>query len=154
MRIVEQKVTNVDRELFELEEFLTRPLFAHLATNSEQGARESPAWFLWENQAVWIIGGTSFPTNLKRDPRCAIGIVDFDPTRGRVQHVGIRGTAEVRPLDPHIVSRIFHKYLGEDETAWHPRFLPTPKGEDDVPLVRIETPDTAVIREQSYTVAR
>ncbi len=153
MQIVEQKVTSGDRALFELDEFFGRPLFAHLATNSEHGPRESPVWFLWKDEALWVIGGTSFPTNLERDPRCAVGIVDFDPTTGLVQHVGLRGTAAVLPLEPQVVTLIFVKYMGDDQNAWDPRFLPSVHGEEDVPMIRI-TPDTVVVREQSYTLAR
>jgi hypothetical protein len=48
MRIVEEKVSSGDRPLFALAEFLSRPLFAHLAHLSESGPRESPVWFLWD----------------------------------------------------------------------------------------------------------
>ena len=37
-----------------LDQILSRPLFAHLATDSDQGPRESPVWFLWEAQAVGL----------------------------------------------------------------------------------------------------
>src|SRR5262245_17368081 len=97
MRIVEQKVSDGGRELFDLNEFLSRPLYAHLAHNSADGPRESPVWFHRDGAAVWIIGGTSFPTNLKRDPRCALGIVDWDSATGLSQHLGLRGRAEVLP---------------------------------------------------------
>ena len=79
MNIVDKTVSAGDRAIFDLEEFLSRPLYAHLAHNSELGPRQSPVWFHWDGRAVWIIGGTSFPANLKRDPRCALGIVDWDP---------------------------------------------------------------------------
>jgi hypothetical protein len=52
VRIVEQRVTNGEREIFELEEFLARPLFAHLTTSSELGARESPVWFYWDGEFI------------------------------------------------------------------------------------------------------
>jgi hypothetical protein len=87
----------------DLEEFLSRLLFAHLASASEEGPRESPVWFLWEDGAVWIIGSLrddSFPRRIEREPRCAIGIVDFDLERGLVHHVGMRGRASVEPFDP------------------------------------------------------
>jgi hypothetical protein len=74
MRIVEQKVTAGDRPIFALAEFLSRPLFAHLAHSSEHGPRESPVWFHWDGTSIWIIGGESFPMNLKRDPRCSVGM--------------------------------------------------------------------------------
>jgi hypothetical protein len=64
-----------------LEHILSRPLFAHLATAHEHGPRESPVWFLWEENSIWMIGNyntDSFPKRIERDPRCAIGIVDFN----------------------------------------------------------------------------
>jgi hypothetical protein len=107
MQIVEKSVSAGDRAVFDLEEFMSRPLYAHLAHSSDQGPRESPVCFQWDSQAVWIIGGTSFPTNLKRDPRCALGIVDWDPASGRSQHVGLRGRAEVVAFDPAVARTIF-----------------------------------------------
>jgi len=41
-----------------MDDVLKRPLFAHLATASEHGPRESPVWFLWEDDAIWIIGNS------------------------------------------------------------------------------------------------
>jgi len=122
MHVVERKVSAGDREIFDLDEFLSRPLFAHLAHNSENGPRESPVWFHWDGQAIWIIGGQTFPENLEGDPRCAIGIVDWEPTTGRCQHVGLRGTAEVLPFDTAMARTIFRRYFGPDEKDWDPRF--------------------------------
>lgn len=88
-----------------LDQVLSRPLFAHLATASEQGPRESPVWFLWEEEAIWIIGNyqsDTFPKRIEREPRCAIGVVDFDIATGLVQHVGFRGRAR---LEPHEEAR-------------------------------------------------
>src|SRR5947209_3906483 len=85
-----------------MSDILSRPLFAHLATSSEAGAHESPVWFLWEDDALWIIGNyrtDSFPKRIEQDARCAIGIVDFDKSTGLVQHVGFRGRASLRPHD-------------------------------------------------------
>jgi hypothetical protein len=45
MNIVEQSVSAGGRAEFNLDEFLSRPLYAHLAHNSDQGPRESPVWF-------------------------------------------------------------------------------------------------------------
>jgi len=149
MRIVEQNVSAGDRPIFDLEEFLTRPLYAHLATNSEHGPRESPVWFHWDGTYLWIIGGTSFPTNLKRDPRCALGIVDWDPATGRSQHVGFRGRADVLPFDPEMARTIFRRYFGPNEAAWDRRFDDVLDGASGVEMVRI-TPETVVVRDQSY----
>jgi hypothetical protein len=149
MRIVEQKVSAGGREIFELDEFLSRPLYAQLAHGSEHGPRESPVWFHWDVRALWVIGGTSFPENLKRDPRCAIGIVDREPARRFSQHVGLRGRAEVLPFDHAVARRIFRKYFGLDEDRWDPRFREDIEGETGVSLVRF-IPETVVMREQSY----
>jgi hypothetical protein len=153
MRIVEQNVSGSDRPIFDLAEFLSRPLFAHLAHASEHGPRESPVWFRWDGAAVWIIGGESFPDNLRRDPRCALGFVDFDPATGLCQHVGMRGTAEVLPFDPAVARAIFRRYMGPDEADWDRRFNDVFDGSADLELVRM-TPATVVIRDQSYQPTR
>jgi hypothetical protein len=149
MRIVEQNVSAGDHAIFDLDEFLARPLYAHLAHGSEHGPRESPAWFHWDGRAIWIIGGTSFPANLKRDPRCALGIVDWDLATGRSHHVGIRGRAEVLPFDGAMARTIFRRYFGPDENDWDRRFDDVFAGEANLEMVRI-VPETVVVRDQSY----
>ena len=115
MRIVEKKVSAGDREVFELDEFLSRPLYAFLAHHSGNGPRSSPVWFHWDGQAVWIIGGTTFPENLRREPRCAISIVDWNPATGLSQHIGLRGRAEILAFDPAVARTIFRKSFGPAE---------------------------------------
>jgi hypothetical protein len=149
MQIVEQTVSAGDRALFDLEEFLSRPLYAHLAHSSEHGPRESPVWFHWDGRAFWVIGGTSFPGNLKRDPRCALGIVDWDPALGRSQHVGVRGRAEVLAFDVAMARTIFRRYFGPQEDDWDGRFADVFTGEPGLEMVRI-LPETVVVRDQSY----
>jgi hypothetical protein len=139
----------------DLEEFLSRVLFAHLASASEEGPRESPVWFLWEDGAVWIIGSLgddSFPRRIEREPRCAIGIVDFDRERGLVHHVGMRGRASIEPFDRDRATRLLRRYLGERIEAWDRRFRDTPEDPDNV-LIRFD-PDTIVARDQSYVVKK
>jgi hypothetical protein len=138
-----------DREIFDLDEFLSRPLYAHLAHDSGQGPRVSPVWFHWDGQALWVIGGTSFPLNLRREPRCAIGVVDWDPASGRSQHVGLCGRAEVLAFDPAVARTIFKKYFGPCEDRWDPRFREDIEGETGARLIRF-TPETVVLRDQSY----
>ncbi len=136
-----------------LDQVLSRPLFAHLATASEQGPRESPVWFLWEEAALWIIGNQRtdiFPKRIEREPRCAIGIVDFDIATGFVQHVGFRGRARLEPHDEERMKRLLRRYLGEQEQRWDPRFLAV-LGDRNWVFVRFE-PETAVVRDQSYQV--
>jgi len=135
---------------FDIDDFLQRPLFAHLATASEDGPRESPVWFLWEDGAIWLIGNSrdSFPKRIQKDGRCAIGIVDFDLQRGFLQHVGFRGHATVVTLDKERLYRLLRRYLGDDETAWNPWFRANVIDGLDL-MVRFE-PTAIVARDQSY----
>jgi len=137
-----------------LDEILSRPLFAHLATTaSEASPRESPVWFLWNDDALWIIGNyqtDSFPSRIEQEPRCAIGIVDFDLSTGLVQHVGFRGRAHLKPHDEERAKQLLSRYLGENVEHWDPRFVEI-LGNADFVFVRFE-PETAVVRDQSYKV--
>lgn len=157
MEFVEQTGSHFDlraeRSRALLESLLARPLFAHLATGSEHGPRESPVWFLWEDGAVWIIGNyktDSFPARIEREPRCALGIVDFDVATGLVQHVGFRGRARLLPHDRERLQRLLRRYLGEKREDWDARFVEI-LGDEDYVFVRFE-PETVVVRDQSYTV--
>ncbi len=137
-----------------IEDLLSRPLFAHLSTASDEGPRDSPVWFLWEEGALWIIGNRktdSFPKRIAREPRCAVGVVNFDPAAGLVQHVGFRGRARLAPHDPARMERLLGRYMGE-RAAWDPRFVEILDDEDYI-FVRFE-PETAVVRDQSYEVDR
>lgn len=139
------------REL--MDKLLARPLFAHLATASEQGPRESPVWFLWEGGALWVIGNyktDSFPARVEREPRCAIGVVDFDASTGLVQHVGIRGRARLEPHDAGRMKRLLGRYMGEPG-RWDTRFVEILDDADYI-FVRIE-PETVVVRDQSYKLS-
>jgi len=150
VRLIRDRRCTVD-----VDEVLARPLFAHLSTASEEGPRDSPVWFLWEERALWIIGSRStdtFPLRIVRDPRCAIGIVDFDRALGLVQHVGLRGRATVEPFDEIRAHRLLSRYLGDDERTWDERFLRTLAGRDQELLVRF-TPETVVARDVSYNRA-
>ncbi len=133
-----------------MNEILSRPFFAHLATISDEGPRESPVWFLWEDDALWIIGNyetDSFPKRIERDPRCAIGIVHFDVSTGMVQHVGFRGRARLEPHDAERMKRLLGRYMGELEN-WDERFIEILDDTDYI-FIRFE-PETAVVRDQSY----
>ena len=139
-----------------LEAFLARPLFGHLATRAPEGPRESPVWYLWEDDAAWILGDAAtdtFPSRVERTPACALGVVDYDPGRGLVQHVGIRGEGTVEPFDAALAERLLARYLGPDRSDWDPRFseyLADPT--ETALLVRVE-PGTVVARDQSYAPA-
>lgn len=131
-------------------EILARPLFAHLATQSGGGPRESPVWFLWEEDALWIIGNyrtDSFPKRIELEPRCAVGIVDYDASTGLVQHVGFRGRASLEPHDADRMKRLLSRYMGEIE-RWDERFIEILDDTDYI-FIRLD-PETAVVRDQSY----
>jgi hypothetical protein len=133
-----------------MNEILARPLFAHLATHAEDGARESPVWFLWESDALWIIGNyrtDSFPKRIEAEPRCAVGIVDYDSSTGLVQHVGFRGRASLGQHDNERMIRLLSRYMGETKT-WDSRFVEILDDTDYI-FIRFE-PETAVVRDQSY----
>jgi len=136
----------------DIDDFLAQPLFAHLATASDEGPRESPVWFLWEDGAVWIIAShvtDTFAHRIDRDARCAIGVVDFDRSIGLVQHVGLRGRATVEPFDAGRACRLLARYLGHDESAWDERFQATLSNPKHDVLIRF-VPETVVARDQSY----
>jgi hypothetical protein len=131
-------------------EVLSLPLFAHLATSSPEGPRESPVWFIWEAGALWMIGNyvtDSFPKRIEREPRCAIGVVDFDVTRGLVRHLGFRGRARLEPHDASRMTRLLERYMGRQED-WDARFVEILDDTDYI-FIRFE-PETAVVRDQSY----
>jgi hypothetical protein len=137
-----------------LADLLSRPLFAHLATASDEGPRESPVWFLWEEGALWIIGNyrtDTFPKRIEREPRCAVGVVDFDAATGLVRHAGFRGRARLAPHDPARMGRLLTRYMGERD-RWDTRFVEILDDADYI-FVRFE-PETVVVRDQSYELKR
>ena len=149
MKLVQIDGYGYSREL-SLDALLSRPLFAYLATNSEDGVRDSPVWFLWEVGAVWIIGNAtdSFPRRIQEDDRCAISIVDFDCATGRVHHAGFRGTATVEPWDPERAIRLLSRYLGARQAAWDDRFKDALNDQNNR-WIRFHA-FTYVLRDQSY----
>ena len=132
---------------------LAKPLMAHLATSSPDGPRDSPVWFLWEDGAVWLMGNRSdsFPRRIAQDGRCAIGIVDFDHPRGVLVHVGMRGVADVVPLDRARLHRLLSRYLGADRSRWNDDF--TRSVIDNLDLMVRFVPSSVVARDQSYFAA-
>jgi hypothetical protein len=135
---------------FDLAKFLARPLMAHLATASSDGPRESPVWFLWEDDDVWLVGTSSdsFPGRIRSEPRCALGFVDFALESGTLLHVGMRGRAVIVGLDNDRLYRLLRRYLGDDRSRWNHSFVETVINNLDL-MVRF-TPESAIMRDQSY----
>ncbi|MBU9722752.1 MULTISPECIES: pyridoxamine 5'-phosphate oxidase family protein [Bacillaceae] len=133
---------------FDLEAFLTKPLVAHLSTVDGDTPKDSPVWFYWKDEMIWIIGTAkdTFPDRIRRNPKCAIGIVDFDINTGMFLHAGFRGVATVKPFDKNIATPLLSRYLGPDIEKWDPRF----KNLDDSNVLICFEPKTVVVRDQSY----
>jgi hypothetical protein len=90
----------------------------------------------------------------EHEPRCAIGIVDFDRATGLVQHVGMRGRASVETFDVGRALRLLARYLGADQAQWDPRFRATlsSPGAEQAVLVRF-CPEPVVARDVSFASA-
>lgn len=134
---------------FDINEVLNKPLFAHLATASPEGPRESPLWFLWENEVLWFVGTSqdSFPKRIKTDERCAVGIIDFDLKSGFLRHVGFRGNAVVEILDQKRLERLLYRYIGAPN-QWNKNFKKNII--DKLDLMIKFVPKSIVARDQSY----
>jgi general stress protein 26 len=110
---------------FEIQEVLSKPLMAHLSTVEDGEPRDSPVWFLWEEPTLWIFGTfkDSFVKRLQAEPKCAVGIVEYDLEKGILKHVGVRGIASVSSCNKDRLMRFVAKYLGEDKQNWNPCWL-------------------------------
>ena len=98
---------------------------ANLATIANDGSpRNAPMWFIWENDAVWLLGSTdtSSVKRVERDPRCAVEIVHFDSDAGILLHLGLRGVASIDPMSPARFRRLLRKYLGNEDN-WNSWFI-------------------------------
>ncbi|BDU40798.1 conserved hypothetical protein [Vibrio nigripulchritudo SO65] len=134
----------------ELDEFMSNPLYAFLASDTDFNPCCSPVWFLWEEEKIWIISvkGDSFPKRIAKQPNCAISIVDWDRFSGKSIHAGFRGSASLKSFDSHRAERLLTKYLGDDKSSWNRRFLDFQSNAENV-FVCFE-PETVVLRDQSY----
>jgi nitroimidazol reductase NimA-like FMN-containing flavoprotein (pyridoxamine 5'-phosphate oxidase superfamily) len=136
-----------------LDTFLSRPLFCFLATTDNGAPRISPLWFLWEDDAIWIIANAAktYPSRVEQNSETALAIVDFDRTTGAVHHVGMRGQATVEPHDPARAERLLSRYLGHDKDEWDKPFFGDPyEWGDEMVMIRFD-PETVVARDQSYS---
>lgn len=134
-----------------LEAFLDRPLFCFLGQVADGEPRVSPLWYLWENGRIWCLGdtvGKSYTRRVERRSETAVAVVDFDVRTGRVEHVGMRGHAELSPLEEGRTFRLLRRYLGEETDEWDSRFADL----DDERWAFVEfTPETVVARDQSFS---
>jgi len=143
-------VSTIKQKDFEFNLVLQKPLMAHLSTVEMDEPRDSPVWFLWEEETIWVFGtsGDSFIKRLQQEPRCALGIVDFDLDKGVLKHVGIRGISYVESVDPNRLLRFVSKYLGDDKEKWNEWFVKNIVDPLDV-MVKI-TPKSMVAKDVSF----
>jgi len=125
---------------FDPDLLLDLPLMANLATLSEDGPRNAPVWYLWEDAALWMLGhaGSSSVQRVLRDARCAVEIVYYDNAGGVLAHLGLRGAASVEPMSAPRFRRLLAKYLSPDDASWNPWFIEN--------VARIDDPDGRFIR--------
>ena len=84
-----------------------------------------PTWFLWEEQAFWILSGpwARLPALVQADPAIALVADECDLTTGVVKQVIARGQARILPFDVPWGQRLLTRYLGADQARWDQRFL-------------------------------
>ena len=106
---------------FDVDAFLARPLTARVATN---GPTVRPTWYLWEDNAFWILTGpwTRLFRRIRADPEVALVVDECDLATGVVRQVIARGTGALLPFDVPRGRRKLARYLGADESGWDDRF--------------------------------
>lgn len=104
--------------------FLQRPLVARIATN---GPTLRPVWYLYDAPFFyWLTDTANFLHRAVIAGERLVLVVDVcDIATGEVVHVRARGFAEIIPVDRERAMRKFARYLGVDQSAWDPRFLPS-----------------------------
>jgi nitroimidazol reductase NimA-like FMN-containing flavoprotein (pyridoxamine 5'-phosphate oxidase superfamily) len=107
---------------FDVDAFLRRPLTARLATN---GPTVRPVWFLWDEDAFWVLTGpwARLFDRVRSDPEVALVVDECDLATGLVRQVIARGRAELVPFDVERGRRKLVRYLGADEARWDERFV-------------------------------
>lgn len=150
------EIIRTPRAKFDLDDFLRRPLIAHLATSCEKGARDNPVWFLWEDGAIWILaerGVNTFQERVAKNPSVAVGLVDFNPTLGTMEHVSIRGQARIVPWDERRASRLFSRYFsllqGWDSRLEEKQTATGETRESKYLFIRVN-PETIAMRDSEY----
>lgn len=110
---------------FDISCVLNQALMAHLSTVENGEPRDSPVWFIYEEGFIWLFGTQedSFIRRLKKEPRCAMGIVEFELKGGILRHVGIRGHAQIMEADRARLERFVGKYLGQNKDNWNAWFM-------------------------------
>ncbi|WP_116052075.1 pyridoxamine 5'-phosphate oxidase family protein [Amycolatopsis palatopharyngis] len=135
---------------FDVDQFLSSPLVARIATN---GPTVRPTWFLWEDSAFWVLTGpwAKLSALVLADPAIALVVDHCDLATGIVQQVIARGQAEILPFDVPRGRRKLVRYLGNDETRWDERFLRYLycRADDETVWIRLR-PESLTTKDLSY----
>ena len=106
-------------QLSDLAELLSKPNHAVLATINQDGSVHST--IIWidvegENVTFNSARGRVWPTNLERDPRATLLLLNED---NPYEYVEIKGTAELTTegADEHI-DTLAQKYINQDKYPW------------------------------------
>ncbi|SEG02716.1 Pyridoxamine 5'-phosphate oxidase [Saccharopolyspora kobensis] len=136
---------------FDVDGFLARPLTARVATS---GPTVRPTWFLWEQQAFWILTGpwAKLPGRVRADPALALVVDECDLATGVVRQAIARGEAELVPFDVPRGRRKLSRYLGSDESRWDPRFRHYLHAPDSGAIWLRLRPVSLTARDLSYSV--
>lgn len=134
---------------FDVDEFLSRPLIARVAT-SDPTIR--PIWYSWEDGAFWWLTGSysRLANLLERDANLALVVDTCDLHTGNVYQVVASGAAEVVPLDVERAVRKLTRYLGGDQSVWDPRFKSALYEDDSTRMIRLE-PSRLRARDLSFS---
>jgi Pyridoxamine 5'-phosphate oxidase len=143
----------VTRPPFDVDAFLAQPLTARVAAS---GPTVRPTWYLWEDEAFWILTGpwATLAARVRADPAVAIVVDVCDLATGLVRQVIARGRAELLPFDVARGRRKLRRYLGVDEARWDDRFrhyLLDDPAEKGTVWLRLR-PDSLVVSDLSYSV--
>lgn len=136
-------------DVVDIESFLQRPLLARVATD---GPTVRPLWYLYEGQRFyWLTDTNSFLHKAVQSGEPLVLVVDeCDLRTGEVVHVRARGFGEIIAVDRDKAMRKFSRYLGDNQSRWDPRFLPSL----DAPSTRMcrFTPESIEAADVSFRV--
>lgn len=105
----------VGKPMFDVGQFLSRPLIARVATSFRDRPHVAPVWFDVKDGALWFstFTGSRKVLNITRNARVAVCIDVADP--GETKYVILEGRADVitgEARQDHL--RIFRKYMSEE----------------------------------------
>jgi PPOX class probable F420-dependent enzyme len=99
-------------------ELLSKPNHAVLSTiNADGSAHSTVVWVNVEDGALGLNSarGRVWPTNLERDPRASVLVINQD---NPYEYVEIKGSVEEVPGGDEHIDTLAQKYLGQEKYPW------------------------------------